>query len=99
MVRQNSGFRSHDVRKLHLCAECGRLGAYGSDLANRIDAPLVVRSGDCYIHPRCMRIEHLVLLSVTELGEIRLGDVDERTMETILLALNNKAQNTLPGTW
>lgn len=95
-----TGFTSHDVRKLHLCSECGRLGAYGSALANRIDAPLVLRNGpNAYAHPRCMTIQHLVLLSASELGEIRLGDVDERTMQTILLALNNKAQNTLPGTW
>jgi len=60
----------------------------------------VLRTGrQKYTHPRCMRIEHLVLLSVSELGEIRMCDVDERTMETILLALNNKAQNTNPSTW
>lgn len=95
-----AGFTSHDVRKLHLCSECGRLGAYGSALANRIDAPLLLKNGPkAYAHPRCMRVEHLVLLSVSELGEIRLGDVDERTMETILLALSNKARNTNPSVW
>lgn len=93
-------FTCHDVRKLHTCSECGRIGAYGHELASRIDAPVVLRTGrQKYTHPRCMRIEHLVLLSVAELGEIRMCDVDERTMETILLALNNKAQNTTPGTW
>jgi hypothetical protein len=36
-----------------------------------------------------MRIEHLVLLSLKQLGEIRMCDVDPRTMETILLAFHN----------
>lgn len=95
-----AGFTSHDVRKLHLCSECGRIGAYGSELASRIDAPLVLRNGPkLYAHPRCMRIQHLVLLSASELGEIRLGDVDEQTMQTILLAMANKAQNTNPNVW
>jgi hypothetical protein len=88
-----SGLTSHDVRKLHVCSECGKLGAYGSELATKIDAPLVVRTGlRSYAHPKCLRIEHLVLLSEKELGEVRLGDVSNRTMETLLLTFANRAQ-------
>ncbi len=86
------GLTSHDVRRLHLCSECGKLGAYGSELATKIDADLVVRVGQrAYAHPRCLRIEHLVLLSRKELGEVRLGDVSPRTMETLLLARANES--------
>jgi hypothetical protein len=91
MLGMAQRFTSHDVRKLHLCSECGKLGAYGSELATKIDAPLVLRTGRRkYAHPRCMRIEHLVLLSDEELGEVRLGDVSPRTMETILLSFANR---------
>lgn len=87
-------FTSHDVRRLHLCSVCGKIGAYGSELATKIDAQLVVRVGQRkYAHPRCLRIEHLVLLSRKELDEVRLGDVSPRTMETLLLARANEASD------
>jgi hypothetical protein len=90
MARRGNGFTSHDVRRLHLCSECGEIGAVGVELANRINAPLVMTTGrQQWAHPRCMRIEHLVLLSREQLGEIRLCDVDPHTMETILLAFRN----------
>lgn len=86
-------FTSHDVRRLHPCSECGKIGADGANLANRIDAPLILRTGrGTYTHPRCMRVEHLVLLSPEQLGEVRLCDVSPRTMETILLKLANQGR-------
>jgi hypothetical protein len=89
-------FTAHDVRKLHLCSECGKLGAYGHELATKIDAPLVLCTGrKKYTHPGCMRIEHLVLLSQSELDEVRLCDVSAQTMETILLVTANNSSR--PG--
>jgi hypothetical protein len=83
-------FTSHDVRKLNVCDECGKFGATTSALANTLDVPLLMKTGrQLWAHPRCMRIEHLVLLSLKQLGEIRMCDVDPRTMETILLAFHN----------
>jgi hypothetical protein len=90
MPKQSRGFTSHDVRKLHVCDECGKLGASSSALATRIDTTILMKTGrQSWMHPGCMRIEHLVLLSREQLGEIRLCDVDARTMETILLAFGN----------
>ena len=87
---------AHDVRRLHVCHECGKLGAYGSELATKIDSPLVVRVGQkSYAHPKCLRIEHLVRLSDEELGEVRLGDVSKRVIETLMLTLANRADS--PG--
>lgn len=90
-----AGFTSHDVRKLHLCSECGQLGAYTAALANRIDAPLLVKVGRRgYAHPRCLRVELLVLLGQEQLAEVRLGDVPARTMETILLSFANRGSQS-----
>lgn len=76
---------SHDVRHLHICTICKTIGAYGSALATKIDAPLVVRANlKTYKHPACMQIQEILSLPFPERGEIRMCDVDADTLNAIL---------------
>lgn len=80
-----AAFTSHDVRKLHTCSECGKLGVHGADLATRLNMSVVVRvDSKNYAHPKCMQVETLILLPIDELGNVRLVDVSSQVMKTIL---------------
>lgn len=91
---------SHDVRKMKVCCECNTLGIYAdAHLASKLEIPLLVSNGPKkYICPRHLSIDVLAVKSCKELGEIRLCDLTPNDMETLLLVMKNRRENTeIPG--
>lgn len=86
---------SHDVRKMHVCSQCGKVGIYKPSQPD-IEVPLLICTNSLrapgrvadYQHPRCyekkMGRAKLLAVSLRELAEIRMCDVSVRTMVAIL---------------
>ncbi len=87
---------SHDVRKMKVCHECNAIGIYAdAHLATEIGAALLVSDGPKrYICPRHVPIDALAVKSCKELGEIRMCDVTPLDLQTILLVMKNRRENT-----
>jgi hypothetical protein len=86
---------SHDVRKMHTCTVCGRIGFYALPGCDE-NCLVVAASEGTYAHPRCFRAKHglnaLLALPKTELESVRLCDVSVATMAAIVTAARELAK-------
>jgi hypothetical protein len=98
-VRRAGGLTVHQIRRLHVCAECGGIGFDTADLATQTGADLVVRhpaphgDGRQFAHPRCIPIATLLQLDPASLGEIRMGDVTPRALQMLLAKIESRGRS------
>lgn len=94
---------SKDVRGLHVCTYCGKLGQSMPKLYD-FKSGTTRRRHVAWAHPRCILknaapgfgLRNLVNLPEEELGKVRLCDVDEETMRAILDEVERRYEETTP---
>ena len=87
--------KSHDVRRMRTCAECGELGILDAEPGDDLPALLRIGSGrgQKVKHPRCFDISTLMVLSRKELDHVRLCDVDPDVMRCLLSNLTHRREH------
>lgn len=84
--------KAHDVRRMHTCSECGKLGMTSAEPFDPLPALVRIGSGKAQkvSHPSCIPVSLLLVLSREELDHVRICDVDEETMQSILSNLHHR---------
>jgi hypothetical protein len=92
--------KAHDVRRLNLCAKCGKVGIHKPD--GITFPPLVILHGGKYYHPTCLSLRELLTADSDEIKSIRICDVPMAKLKMPHLAsrfASLTTQNSVERSW